>query len=201
MENKILRAQICLQNINKPNFLWSRFWPQLYWKPCSRESHECAFAQKCCTFNKFPPSARWVPGSGMCHLPAERLQDIQSILEGRDRTWGVAGWEIPAQQQWGCQGCPKSCCSLAAPRCWPAASRHRQWIVCRWLWAPWKSFLFLWIKGKQIIFPCFMWNHLFGCDFASSSRGALPLHAPRTWQWQLNAQWLNSGLLHPTPAV
>lgn len=143
--------------------------------------------------------ARWVPGSGMCHLPADWLQDIQSILEGRDRTWGVAGWEIPAQQQWGCQGCPKSCCSLAAPRRWPAASRHRQWIVCHWLWAPWKSFLFLWIKGKQIIFPCFMWNHLFGCDFASSSRGALPLHAPRTWQWQLNTSGLTlvCSIQHP----
>lgn len=92
---------------------------------------------------------------------------MQSILEGRDSTWGIAGWEIPPQQQWGCLGCPKSCGSFAAPRCWPAVSRH--WIVCRWLWAPWKSFLFLWIKGKQTIFPCFTWSWLFGCDFASSS--------------------------------
>lgn len=169
MENKILRAQICLRNINKHRFLWSRFWPQLYWKPCSRESCECAFAQKCCTFNKFPHSGGWVPGSRRCHLPAEGLQGMQSILEGRGRTWGVVGWKIPAQQQQGCQGCPKSCESLTAPWCWPAASRH--WIVCRWLWAVWKSFLFLWIKEKQIIFPWFTWSCLFGCSFSSSSRG------------------------------
>lgn len=173
MENKILKAQICLQNINNHRFLWSRFWLQLYWKPCSRESRECAFARECCTFNKFPHSGGWVPGPGRCHLPAEGLQGMQRILEGRDRTWGVAGWEIPAQQQRGCQGCPKSCESLTAPWRWLAASRH--WIVCCWLWSVWKSFLFLRIKGKQIIFPCFTWRCWFGCSLSSSSRdGSTP---------------------------